>query len=53
MRENVLALVGLLLLGAGVWLAFGLAATLSYAGVALLGLAVALALMPSGQGSGQ
>lgn len=51
MRENVLALVGLVLLGAGVYLAFGLAATLGYAGAALIVLAVLLALMPTGQGS--
>lgn len=33
---NLLELCGLVLIGAGVWLAFGLAATLIYAGVALL-----------------
>ena len=49
MRENVLALVGLLLIGAAVYLTWGLAATLAYAGVALLVVAVALALMPVGR----
>ena len=44
-----LALVGLLLIGAAVYLTWGLAATLAYAGAALIVVAVALALMPVGR----
>ena len=46
---DVLALVGLVLVGVAVWLAFGLAATLGYAGAALIAVAVVLALMPAGR----
>lgn len=44
-----LALVGLVLIGAAVYLTWGLAATLAYAGAALIVVAVALALMPVGR----
>lgn len=49
MRRNellidLLILTGLALIGAGVWLAFGVAAVLAYAGAALLVVGVALAL---------
>lgn len=48
---DALALVGLLLVGVAVWLAFGLAATLAYAGVACLVVAAVLAYAPrSGEG---
>ncbi len=52
-RENsfidILPLIGLLLIGAAVYLTWGLAATLAYAGAALIVVAVALALMPVGR----
>lgn len=52
-RENsiidILPLIGLLLIGAAVYLTWGLAATLGYAGAALIGLAVVLALAPAGR----
>ena len=41
-----LALIGLALIGAAVYLTWGLAATLGYAGAALIVLAVVLATMP-------
>jgi hypothetical protein len=41
-----LALIGLLLIGAAVYLAFGLAATLGYAGGACVTVALVLALLP-------
>ena len=49
-RENsfidILPLIGLVLIGAAVYLTWGLAATLGFAGAALIGLAVVLAAMP-------
>ena len=49
-RENsaidYLPLIGLALIGAAVYLTWGLAATLGYAGAALIVLAVVLATMP-------
>ncbi len=49
-RENsfidILPLIGLVLIGAAVYLTWGLAATLGYAGAALIVLAVVLATMP-------
>ena len=49
-RENsfidILPLIGLVLIGAAIYLAWGLAATLGYAGAALIAVAVVLALMP-------
>ena len=49
-RENsfidILPLIGLVLIGAAVYLAWGLAPTLCYAGAALIVVAVVLALMP-------
>lgn len=49
-RENsfidILPLIGLALIGAAVYLTWGLAATLGYAGAALIVLAVVLATMP-------
>ncbi len=50
LSSDVLALLGLVLLGAGVYLAFGVAATLGYAGAALIAVAVVLALMPVRRG---
>lgn len=48
-----LALIGLLLIGAAVYLAFGLAAVLGYAGAACVTVALVLALLPgSDQGNG-
>ena len=50
-----LALIGLLLIGAAVYLAFGLAATLAYAGGACVTVALVLALLPgpaAGRGEG-
>jgi len=44
-----LALVGLVLIGAAVFLAAGLAATLGYAGGALLVVALVLAVVPAGR----
>ncbi len=49
LTTDVLALVGLLLIGAAVYLAWGVAATLGYAGAALIGLAVVLAMAPAGR----
>lgn len=53
-RENsfidILVLVGLLLVGVAVYLAFGLPAALGYAGAALIVVAVVLALMPVRRG---
>ena len=46
---DILPLIGLLLIGAAVYLTWGLAATLAYAGAALIVVAVALALMPVGR----
>ena len=49
-RENsfidILPLIGLVLIGAAVYLTWGLAATLGFAGAALIGLAAVLAAMP-------
>ena len=45
---NPLALVGLLLVGVAVWLAFGLASTLAYAGAACLVVAAVLAYISGG-----
>jgi len=49
-RENsfidILPLIGLVLIGAAIYLTWGLAATLGYAGAALIAVAVVLALMP-------
>ena len=49
-RENsfidILPLIGLVLIGAAVYLAWGLAATLGFAGAALIVLAAVLAAMP-------
>lgn len=50
---DALALVGLLLVGVAVWLAFGLASTLAYAGAACLVLAAVLAFVPHGGDRGQ
>ena len=44
LTTDVLALVGLLLIGAAVYLARGLAATLGFAGTALIGLAAVVEL---------
>ena len=49
LTTDVLALIGLLLIGAAVYLAWGVAATLGYAGAALIVLAVVLALVPAGR----
>ena len=49
LTTDVLALVGLLLIGAAVYLAWGVAATLGYAGAALIGLAVVLAYQAARQ----
>ena len=46
---DILPLIGLVLIGAAVYLAWGLAATLGYAGAALIAVAVVLALMPAGR----
>lgn len=43
---DILPLIGLVLIGAAVYLAWGLAPTLGYAGAALIVVAVVLALMP-------
>ena len=48
---DVLAIVGLLLVGAAVYLSFGVAAVLAYAGAACVVLAVVLAVAPAGRGS--
>ena len=52
-RENsfidILPLIGLVLIGAAVYLTWGLPATLGYAGAALIAVAVVLALMPAGR----
>ena len=52
-RENsfidILPLIGLVLIGAAIYLTWGLAATLGYAGAALIAVAVVLALMPAGR----
>ena len=49
-RENsfidILPLIGLVLIGAAVYLTWGLAATLGFAGAALIVLAAVLAAMP-------
>ncbi|MCB9125573.1 MAG: hypothetical protein H6643_13830 [Caldilineaceae bacterium] len=49
-RENsfidILPLIGLLLIGAAVYLTWGLAATLAYAGAALIVVALVVAAMP-------
>ena len=44
---DVLAIAGLLLVGTAVWLSFGLAAVLAYAGAACVALAVVLAVAPA------
>ena len=50
-RENnladVLAVVGLVLIGVAVWLQFGLPASLAYAGAALIATAAVLAMLPA------
>lgn len=49
--ENGLALIGLLLVGAAVYLTWDVAATLGYAGAACMVLAAVLAFVPrSGEG---
>lgn len=48
---DVLAIVGLLLVGAAVYLSFGVAAVLAYAGAACVVLAVVLAMMPRAGGN--
>lgn len=47
---DLLALCGLALIGAGVWLSWGLAATLIYAGGALLVVMALLAVAPTKRG---
>jgi hypothetical protein len=46
---DVLSLIGLALIGVAVFLAWGLAATLAYAGTALIVVAAVLALTPGNE----
>jgi hypothetical protein len=46
---DLLALAGLVLAGVAVWLAWGLAAALGYAGAALIVVAIVLAATPGGR----